>query len=184
MKKLFLITTLFFIPFLGISQIKKPIDSFMGITFGSDSDTFKKAIIAKGAHYLGSNPSVGFIGFEHATLFNINNVLVEAYFVNNKFYQTFLIFPNELGPTAIAYYYELIKNISQIYGPGEEHNTFATNYQQAEANEINAIQTKKATYMHYWADQNNNKIAITLDASLKVLMAYQDSALADPASAK
>jgi hypothetical protein len=38
--------------------------------------------------------------------------------------------------------------------------------------------------MHYWADQNNNKMAITLDASLKVLMIYQDSALADLASAK
>ncbi len=179
MKKIFLITALFLIPFFGISQVRKPIDSFMGITFGSDSDTFKKAMIAKGAHYLPNKPSAGFMAFEHATLFNMKStVLVEAYFINNKFYQSALVFPNELGPTAITYYYELIKNISQIYGPGEEHNTFAANYQQAKANEINAIQTKKATYMHYWADQNNNKIVITLDASLKVLMVYQNSALA------
>src|ERR1700743_183333 len=100
MKKKFLIAALFFIPFFGISQVRKPIDSFMGIAFGSDSDTFKKAMIAKGAHYLGRNPSAGFIGFDHVTHFKRSNILMEAYFVNNKFYQTVLIYSNEAGPAA------------------------------------------------------------------------------------
>ena len=184
MKKLFLIATLFFIPFLGISQIKKPIDSFMGVTFGSDSDTFKKAIIAKGAHYLGSNPSAGFIGFENVTHFNRSNILMEAYFFNNKFYLTILVYTNETGPTVIADYNELIKEINQIYGPGIEHNTFTADYKESDGSVISAIQAKKAVYMYYWLDQNNNKLVITIDSSLKVFMVYQDSALADLASAK
>jgi hypothetical protein len=183
MKKNLLIVILFLIPFYGISQTTKPIDSFLGIKFGSDAETVKTGILARGGILVKDSSDADFLYFTSVTQGTRKDIILIVKLNDNKAYEAHLAFPNELGKKSIEYYDALVKDISEIYGLGQVHKDFTPPYHAGDGQEVDAIKSGNAQYITIWSDYKN-AIELTIDPSLYVLLIYQDSALYDIALKK
>lgn len=181
MKKLFLITLLI-IPLYGISQTK-PIESFLGIKFGSDAATVKAAIKAKGGLFLEKKSSGELLAFTNVKLGHRSSSFFAVKLINNKAFEADFFFDTTPEAKTIEAYNALVSDINDIYGKGESIKTFKQPYKDGDGFEITAIHSGNADYKTFWESGDNSMTAI-IDDDLSIELTYQNGPLADQAIKK
>ena len=78
---------LLLIPFLAVSQTKKPIDGFWGIKFGIDSTAVKATVLAKGGIMDPKHSQPDFITFSNINYETWKNLSLSFNFCDNKAYK-------------------------------------------------------------------------------------------------
>jgi len=184
MKKLLFITLLL-IPCLGFSQTTKPIEGFLGIKFGSSKDEVIAAMKAKGYKPgVSNNNSDPILDFGSITYGHRQTTEFGVKFVDNKAYQAVFIFKADEEPKTIIYYNNLINDINENYGPGDQHRIFRSPYADGDGDEITAISGGYADYFTNWFDSNKNDIQVKITSEMNVIVFYTNGTLADQAKAK
>ena len=185
MKKTLLIALLL-IPFLGISQTKKPIDGFLGVKFGSSKADVVAALTAKGASLDKANTKEDFFVFRNVKLGPRETQYFTVSFTNDKAYFAVFIFKPEDRPKTVDYYNNLVRDISEIYGTGKPYVNFKSPYKYGDEDEIVALQGGYATMYTTWkSDKNIIEASIKHDDDeLTVALIYQDGVLAAEQAAK
>jgi hypothetical protein len=181
MKNLFLIT-LMLIPFLGISQTRKPVDGFLGIKFSSSKATVVAAMKAKGASLQSKEKNSQSLAFLNVTLGHRTGGLVVK-FINDKAYEAVFIFDPGFEAKTIEYYYSLVNDINENYGTGLSSATFKDPYsaKDDDSDKITAIQNADANYITNWKSEIKNSIQAYISEDLTVLLVYEDANLSNEA---
>ena len=179
-----LLLALLLIPFLGFSQTTKPIDSFLGIKFGSNALTVKNAITARGGILEIRQSSVDFLVFTNVTLGHRKAEMLAIKFVNKKAYQAGFLFRAPLEPQTIDYYNALVNDLNEVYGKGTSTRNFKSPYEDGDGHELTAIEGGYADFQTLWTNANGNGNAIQAKINadpLLVSLTYQDGALINEA---
>ena len=178
MKKTLLIALLL-IPFLGISQTKKPIDGFLGIKFGSTKATVMTALKAKGGILNAKQSTSDVIVYKNIKLGHRDAGAFIVKFINNKAFEADFIFDPGLEAKTIEYYYELVNDINEIYGAGDVQKKFQEPYNDDvdDGFKITGIKNGKIDYSTLWKSSNKNAIGASITAELTVELVYQDNDL-------
>ena len=168
------------IPFLGVTQTTKPVDSFLGIKFGSTKEAVVAAMKAKGARIDPKNSKPDLLSFDGVKLGHraVTDFYVD--FVDNKAYEASFYFKVELEPKTVDEYKQLVSDLNEIYGPGEAFKKFKEPYTDGDGYEVTAIKTGNADYNTYWISGNGNSISLTIkpiDDELYLNLKYQDGTL-------
>ena len=186
MKKTLLIALLL-IPFLGISQTTKPIESVFGLKFGSNMDDIIAALNAKGAVMFNGKTNERVV-FRNIKLGQREPLQLEFLLVNNKMYQGTFYFKADQEPKTIEYYNALVKDISDVYGKGTPYKNFKSPYEDGDGHEITAISLGYATCFTNWTSPNGeSSIQVTMRSikdELYILLIYSDDTLAKEAQQK
>ncbi len=182
MKKTLLIALLL-IPFLGISQTKKPIDGFLGIKFGSSKASVLAAMKAKGATLDKENSGADNLDFNNVKLGHRITVDFDIRFTDNKAYSAVFIFKAEDDPHTVGYYNLLVNDINDTYGDGKSTKEFKSPYKNGDGNEELAIEGGYADIFTDW-ESNNCSIQASVSNKFEILLLYQDDKLAAQAKAK
>ncbi len=150
MKKSLLLAILFLIPFFGISQTSKSIDSFIGIKFGSNEETVKAAILAKGGKLSAEYSNSNLLEFITVSDGKRNNIGLSVKFYNDMAYEATLIYEVEGSEKIIPYYIRIVNDFNKIYGKGQSSKQFTPPYHDGDGNELKAIETSNAVYHTLW----------------------------------
>jgi hypothetical protein len=183
MKKNLLILLLL-IPFLGMSQTKRPIEGFLGIKFGSSKADVIAAIEAKGGkleHY--DKTPENQVYFSNVKLGPRATIIFFVVFNNDKAYEAIFGFKPDSEPQAVEYYDALISDISDIYGKGKSTRTFKSPYEDGDGHAVSAIQGGYAQYFTNW-EADKKIIQININQELNIQLTYEDETLAAEAKAK
>jgi|GEM_PF-1768987 len=180
-----LLITLLFIPFLGISQTTKPIDGFLGIKFGSGRASVIASMEAKGSVLTSKNTSDPLI-FTNVKLGHRAAKWLYVYFVDDKAYEGTIIFQAENEPESLDYYNALVKDVTDVYGPGTRGNNLKSPYQYGDGREATAISGGYGAIFDTWKDGKNSLQAIirSLNDEVYSQLLYIDSDLNAQAEAK
>lgn len=157
------------------SQTKKPIDSFLGVKFGSSAAQVIAGLKLKGATVDQAHSNPTFLVFNNVSLGRRKASIFYVRLVDNKAYQATFLFDQEIEAKAIDYYNDLVADINDVYGTGKSYKTFKSPYEDGDGYEITAIKTGKAEYTTYWIDENAISAEINTDVAIK--LTYQDSNL-------
>jgi hypothetical protein len=184
MKKTLLIALLL-IPFLGISQTTKPIDGFLGIKFGSSMADVTASIKAKGGVLNSKNGEQPLI-FTNVNLGHRPAKWLYVYFVDDKAYEGIIVFQAESEPESLDYYNALVKDVSDVYGPGKKNNSLKSPYEYGDGHEVLAISTGYGAIYDTWKDGKNTLQAILRGVQNQVYsqLLYVDGDLNAQAEAK
>lgn len=183
MKKTLLIALLL-IPFLGISQTTKPVDGFLGIKFGSSRAEVAAALNAKGGIINKAQSTPNLLSYKNIKLGHRNAAVFLVKFFNNKAFEADFLFDAEMDAKTLEYYKELVSDINENYGKGQENNKYQEPYNAEDDDgiKINAIQNGKAEFETVWeSSPTKNTISTSISTELTVVLTYQDSNLADQA---
>ena len=172
-----LLIALLLIPFLGISQAKKPIDGFLGIKFGASKEEVITALKARGGTPE-ENDDKSSLAFSNIKLGQRESELFLVYFTDNKAYRAVFLFKTEQEAQTIDYYNNLVNDINGIYGEGKSEKTFKDPYSDGDGYETQAISLAKATYLTNWKS-DGNLIQIFIDTKLNIALSYNDGKLTD-----
>jgi hypothetical protein len=181
-----LLIALLLIPFLGISQTKKPVDGFLGIKFGSSKEDVIAALKARGG-VLSDGATDSKIRFTNIKLGPRQSEALRIYFVDNKMCQGSFYFTSEHDSEVIPNYKALVNDISDVYGKGNSISDFKPPYKEGDGDEIQAIKAGEATiYTDFKSDNNllQVKIVSTKDYDLFIVASYYDNTLVAEAQAK
>ncbi|MBD1394604.1 hypothetical protein [Mucilaginibacter glaciei] len=179
MKKLLLITFLFF-AFHAKSQTTKPIDSFLGIKFGSSVAEVTAALKNRGGKISpGASPTL--LSSSNISLGSRKAESFFVMFIDDKAYGAYFVFRPELEPQLIDYYNSLVSDISDVYGKGKSHKTFKQPYEDGNGFEVQAITTGNADYETIWTNENN-KIFATIESDGSVVLIYSEGNLTEKAT--
>jgi hypothetical protein len=181
MKKLLTIA-LFIIPFLGFSQTTKPIEGFLGIKFGSSKADVIAAVTAKGGT-LDSSSDNEKLFFDNIKLGQRLSSTFQVQLIDNKAYFGGYIFHAENDPQTEDYYKSLVKDMSEIYGPGNSQRIFKAPYKDGGDDEIAAIEGGYASIYTNWVN-DNKRITIYINSKLQIILIYQDDVLMREADAR
>jgi len=178
MKKTLLITLLL-IPFLGVSQTKKPIDGFLGIKFGSSRLAVIAALNAKGGILYKKETTADMLVYKNIKLGNRDAGMFVVKFINDKSFEADFVFDPGEDAHTLEYYYGLVNDLNANYGTGDSKKTFKDPYNDEDEDniKINAITHGNAEYVTYWKS-NNHFIKATIGESLAVTLIYQEGSLA------
>jgi hypothetical protein len=184
MKKTLLIILLL-IPFFGFSQTTtKPIDGFLGIKFGSTKIAVMAAMKARGAK-LDPNSDATNLAFTNISMAHRSTEVVIIRFVNGKAYEGDIFFTPADNDHAIAYYNDLVSDLNDSYGKGQDSKKFTSPYADGDGHEVTALLIGAADYNTYWQAANSNTINASInkesDTSLSVELTYQDDVLTQQA---
>lgn len=175
MKKTLLITLLL-IPFLGISQSKKPIEGFLGIKFGSTKAAVLAAMKAKGAVLNKTNSGINNLDFDNVKLGHRLAVDFDIKFIKDKAFSAVFAFKAEEDPKTIEYYNDLVSDINAIYGPGVPTSEFKSPFKKGDGHETLAIEQGYADLFTDW-QSGTNSIQVSITSKLDVIVLYQDDTL-------
>lgn len=169
--------TLLLIPFFGIAQTTKPINSFLRIKLGSSPAVVKAALKARGATIDQEFNTLEATGFKNVSLGNRPADVFVVRYVDNKVWEADFGFLTKPEAKTIDYYNDLVNDITGVYGaPNKVTKTFESVYKEegGEAYAIDAIKTGNAEYKTLWVDSNNNTILIKIETDLFITLQYQD----------
>lgn len=181
MKKSILITLLL-IPFLGFSQATKPIEGFLGIKFGSSRVAVIAALKAKGGTFDKANSDANSVAFNNINLGHRETGGFLVKFINDKAFECDFIFDPGADAKTLEYYYALVNDITDIYGPTTVSKaTFKEPYsdKDSDMDKIVAIQSAEADYTTIWQSDNKNTISVNITEKLAVVLQYQDAGLVE-----
>jgi hypothetical protein len=181
MKKILFIALLL-IPFLGFSQTTKPIDGFLGIKFGSSKLAVIAAIKAKGGIIDKAASAGDRVAFTNVKLGHRSSVGFAVRFFNNKAFFAVFLFQADVEPKTVAYYDNLVSDITDIYGAGAATREFRSGFVDGDGNESTAIENGYADLYTVW-NANNNSMRASISNKLLILLTYQDDALRAEADA-
>jgi hypothetical protein len=182
MKKTLLITLLL-IPFLGISQTKKPIDGFLGIKFGSTKAAVIAAMKAKGAVLDKENSKANNLDFNNVKLGRRTTVDFDVAFVDNKAYSAAFMFRAADDPHTVQYYNDLVNDINEIYGKGTSTLDFKAPYKAGDSDEELAIESGNADIFTDW-QSGDFSMQASITNKFQIILLYQDDKLDAQAKAK
>ncbi len=183
MKNLLLIALLL-LPFYGISQTKKPIDSFLGIKLGSTTAQAKAALQARGAIFDKTESKPEMLVYKNVSLGSRKAEYLIFATINDRVYRAFFIFKPQLRAKTIEYYDNLVSSIEDVYGEGEATLEFKSPYEDGDGHELSAIEGGYADYSTLWISENENSIEAKISTGMMVILEYQDSKLMDIAIEK
>jgi hypothetical protein len=183
MKNLTLIAFLF-LPLFSIAQTKKPIESFLGIKFGSSVAQVKTAMLARGSTFDTKNSKAELLLFDQVTLGSRKTSVFGVKFINGQAYCAIFIFKPELQARTLEFYNDLKKDMTEVYGDGESKKTFKYPYKDGDGDELMAIESGNADYSTLWFDDKRNVIAEKITSEMEITLIYQDAALESIASEK
>ncbi len=175
-----LLITLLLIPFFGISQTTKPIDGFLGIKFGSDAETVKAAIKAKGGIFIVKSSKPDLLEFTGVKLGHRTASVFGVKLIDNKAFEADFFFDPDLQAKIIDEYNALGSDINEVYGKGESTKTFKSPYADGDGFELTAIKSGNADYQTIWRS-GDNTISESIDDDLSIELSYQDGPLIDQA---
>jgi hypothetical protein len=182
MKKALLIALLL-IPFLGIAQTTKPIDSFLGIKFGSSKAVVLAAMKAKGATMDKENSKVDFLDFDNVKLGHRAAVDFNIKFVNDKVYAAVFVFKAEDNAHTVEYYNALVSDINDNYGKGVATKEFKSPFKEGDGNLDLAIESGHLDIFTDWKG-NTGSIQASITNKFEIILIYQDDKLDEEATAK
>jgi hypothetical protein len=171
-----LLITLTLIPFFGMSQTTKPIDGFLGIKFGSDAETVKAAIKAKGGIFMLKSSKPDLLEFMGVKLGHRTASMFAVKLIDNKAFEADFFFDPELEAKAIDEYDALGSDINEVYGKGEATKKFKSPYSDGDGFELTAIKSGSADYQTVW-QSGDNTISESIDNDLSTELTYQDGPL-------
>jgi len=177
MKKALFIALLL-IPFLGISQTKKPIDGFLGIKFGTARAAVAASLNAKGGILNKKETTADMLVYKNIKLGHRDAGIFVVKFVDNKAYEADFIFDPGADAHTIEYYFSLVNDLNENYGIGDSKKTFKEPYNDEDEDniKISAIRNGNAEYKTYWKS-DGNFIKVEIEEALAVLLIYQDGKL-------
>ncbi len=182
MKNLLLIAFLL-MPFLGLSQTTiKPIDSFLGIKFGSSSADVIKAMKQRGSKILktpDNNPAR--LVFQNVKLGHQQAEMLIVDFVDDQTFSATFTFSADIANNTLELYNDLSRNLTELYGTPVNKNELTSAYKNMDikGNEATLIQTGDAKYSSIWIDDNStNVIRAHIDDKLNIYITYLDVKLA------
>jgi len=184
MKKI-LLTALVLIPLLGFSQTTtKPIDGFLGIKFGSTKIAIMAAMKARGGKVDPSSDATD-LAFTNISMGHRATEVVIVRFVNGKAFEGDIFFTPADNDHTIEYYNDLVNDINDSYGNGQDSKKFTSPYVEGDGHEVTALLIGAADYNTYWEAANSNTIHAQIDkesdSSLSVELTYQDDILTQQA---
>ncbi|MES2268671.1 MAG: hypothetical protein V4520_18035 [Bacteroidota bacterium] len=182
MKKILLITLLF-ITAKTNAQTLKPIDSFLGIKFGSSYATVSAAVKAKGGILDAPASTPTLMVFNNVSLGSRKSDYFFVRLIDDKAYTAYFIFKPELEPQLLDYYNSLITDVSEFYGKSVPVKNFKQPYEEGDGFEVQAIKTGNAEYVNFWTYEKNRIYATTKNDGTIALM-YTDGNLSEIAEAK
>ncbi len=184
MKKILLITLLS-LPILGFSQTStKPIDGFLGIKFGTTKLAVTAAMKARGAK-LDANSDATNLAYTNVSMAHRPTEVVIIRFVDGKVYEGDIFFTPADNDHTIAYYNDLVSDLNENYGKGQDSKKFTSPYADGDGHEVTALLVGAADYQTVWEAANSNTIKASIDkesdTSLSVELTYQDDVLTQQA---
>ena len=179
MKKL-LLFVFSFIVVTASAQTLKPIDSFLGIKFGSSYATVSSAIKAKGGIIDAPSSTPTFLVFNNVSLGGRKSEYFYVSLIDDKAYAACFVFKPELEPQLLDYYNSLIKNVSEFYGKSVPVRNFKQPYQEGDGYEVQAIKTGNAEYVNFWTYEKNRIYSATKNNGTVILM-YTEGNLSEVA---
>lgn len=183
MKNLIIIT-LFLLPLSAMPQGKKPIDSFLGIKFGSTILQVKTAMQSRGSTFDKTNSQTDLLLFDNVKLGSRVPTVFGVRFINGKAYSAIFIFKPKPEARTIEYYDDLQKTITEVYGKGESTKTFKSPFKDGDGDELSALESGNADYSTFWYDDKENMIAMTINEELEISLIYKDAVLGSLADEK
>jgi len=177
MKKISLIVLLF-IAAKTNAQTAKPIDSFLGIKFGTPTAQVLATLKAKGGIVDKENSKPNGYFFDNLSLGHRKSIFVIVKFVDDKLYEGDFYFEAELKPKTIEYYDELMADVEEVYGKGRSFKTFKQPYEAGDGFEVQAITTGNAEFTTYWDTEGNpGVINERINSKAQIILTYQDREL-------
>jgi hypothetical protein len=185
MKSLILITFLL-IPFIAVSQTNKPIDSFLGVKFGSSKSEVVSALKTRGAALSESDSDASRSVFGNVTLGHQEAKYLAVSFVDEKASDATFMFKSDVENKTLELYNDLVKSITEVYGAGKTTKRISAIYSGTDisGNESLLIKSGDADYNTTWLDKNGNAIIIYIDTKLSIWLGYTDRMLSDIAAKK
>jgi len=189
--KIFTFIIIFFlIPFCGISQPKKTIDSFLGIKFRSSYEMVKDSMKTRSGHFDTALSKPDFLFFDSVKHYDLIAGIVNIKFVNNMAYEAGFVFKPDFESKIIDYYYYLVNELNAVYGASKIIRNFKPPYTGGDYIRLKALRTHHGDYYNVWTATNKNQIVMSIspgpgdDSSLYIMLIYQDGALVDEVTAK
>jgi len=185
MKKTLLIALLL-MPFLGISQTKKPVDGFLGIKFGSSKEDVITALKARGG-VLNNSSTDKDVYFTDVKLGPRASESLTVSFVDNKMYFGAFYFKPDHDAEVFADYKALVNDIAEVYGKGKSTADYNSPYKEGDGDELQAVKAGEAKiFTDFKSDKNllQVKIKSTKDYDVYVIATYYDNTLLAEAQAK
>jgi hypothetical protein len=185
MKNFTFIIILFLIPFCGVSQTKKPIDSFFGIKFRSSYEIVKDSMIARSGHLDTVKSKPDFLFFEDVKQDGSTAGVVTVKFVNNMAYEAGFVYRPDFESKIIDYYADLVNNLNALYGDSKIIRNFKPPYTDGDYIQLKALRAGQGYYYNIWTGANKNQIITAIrrgpdvDATLYIMMIYSDGVLTD-----
>jgi len=174
-------------PFIGFSQTVKPIDSFLGIKFGTPKAAVIAALKARGGTINKASDATN-LAFDNVKFGHRVTDFIVIRFVNDKAFEADFTFKPADDNHAIEYYNGLVSDISDVYGKGEDTKKFTSGFAEGDGHEINALMAGEAQYSTLWTAANNNIINASIikeeNTDLEVQLVYQDDVLSALAISK
>ena len=171
-----IITTLLLLSLQANSQTLKPINSFLGINFGSSSAQVLIALKAKGGVFNKQNSNNDMLVFTGLSLGHRKVDILIVHLVDDKAFEAIFGFTPELEAKTIDEYNSLASDINEIYGKGKEFKKFKQPYEDGDGYELSAIKSGNAEYNTYWID-GDNSISEEITTHAGIRLTYQDGKL-------
>lgn len=156
---------------------KKSIDGFWGITFGASPADVKVAIAGKGGKFVADASTPDKLSFSDVIFTQRKVDLLSTKFVNSKFYEAALVFPELSDTQLIPVFNTIVSELVNVYGPAKITKSFEKPYEEGDGYEVTAIKSGKASYNAFWKTNNGNTITMQINKSGSISLFYTDSNL-------
>lgn len=156
---------------------KKSIDGFWGIPFGASITDVKTAIAGKGGKFSADNSTPNELSFENAVFTQRNTDFISTKFINSKFYEAVVVFPEFSDTQLIPTFNTIVSELVNVYGPAKITKTFEKPFEEGDGYEVTAIKSGKAGYYANWKTNNGNKIIVQINKTDSISIFYTSANL-------
>lgn len=163
---------------------KKSIEGFWGIIFGASPAEVKTSVAAKGGKFSADDSKSDEFVFTDALFTQRTTTFIETRFINDKFYQAIVAFPETTDTQLIPSFNTIITELENVYGPATITKDFEQPYHDGDGYEVQAIKLGKATYIAKWKTNNGNTISIQINKAGNISLFYTDTTLQKAKDAK
>lgn len=164
-------------------NLKKSLDGFWGMTFGSSMAECKKNILAKeGATIDNKNSSETVLIIDGAIFGGRKTDFISLEFITNKLHTARVFYPKTLEAKVEELYSEIKSEInSKYYTTKVDFRNFKSPYRDGDGYDTQAIRLGKGTVAAFWkfkrSDEFENLISLEIKEDLIVSLSYQDGKL-------